>query len=125
MSTPMKLSQLPLATTTDDKTIIVTDSQGNPERFKAINLNSFLMNVVSTYVTDFNEATTQGIWLVDGSSNPANSPAGVQAFMGILEVFRRYSRVFQRLMGYDRKIALRTGLQNEDGSWTWTDWHVM
>lgn len=53
------------------------------------------------------EARTPGIWLIDGSAMPANGPEGISPTMGFVEVFSRYSVIFQRVTTYYGDMALR------------------
>ena len=121
MTAPRKATGFPVVSDMKDRYVLATDSSGTMSRVASRDIVARAMDVETTYVEDFNEATSPGIRLISGSKNPLNSPPG-SWYMGILEVFKRYSVVFQRATSYsDGSMATRVSKSPD----VWTDWHVM
>ena len=122
MSEALKLTQLPYSRIQKLQTMPAV-TQEEVILVSAASVNMFTHDIdSSSVVSDLNEAVTPGIWLMDGNSCK-NCPPGMLPYMGLVEVFKRYLRVFQRVIGYDGKMAVRIG-DSTNGEWSWDVWHV-
>lgn len=124
MSEPLNISLLPIAPVGQEilSSVIVLTPQGLMQA-QATALNTFTHVIQTADVADCNQATTPGVWNLHGG-NYVNGPANFKPYMGIIEVFRRYYRVYQRILGHDGKMATRCGDQSS-GDWEWSEWHVV
>ncbi len=108
-------SVIPLAT----HWLLLRDAQGEIQSASPRLIPTVAYNVETTVVADLNEATTAGLYLLDGSRTPLNGPTG--SIVGILEVFTRYSSVIvQRIMARYGFFAIRSCWNGE-----WSDWKIL
>lgn len=116
------LKSLSSASSLDSRSIIVTDSAGNPEKVSKLFIMNSLMNIQTSYVTDLNEATSPGLYLLDGQHNAQNGPEGMDLYVGILEVFGRYGTgtLFQRISNRKGQLATRAHYNAQ-----WSPWHIL
>lgn len=116
------VKDLSSASFSDDLSMIVFDTAGNPMKLTPLGLNGPQMMVNGQYVADFNEATTPGIYPLHGSYSPANGPEGVSMVVGMLEVFFRGGStglLYQRAISREGIMAVRTRAYG-----TWNPWHI-
>ena len=120
---PNLLKSIPTATSLSGQSMICVDSSGNPAKYTVQQLTQYQMQVTGQYVFDFNEATTAGVYSLDGSSTPLNGPEGIGMWAGMLEVFYRGGTtglVYQRATSSQGIMAVRTRYYGE-----WTPWRVL
>lgn len=111
------------ATSLSGQSLICVDSLGNPRKVSAPTINQKLMAVDSVYVSDFNEATTAGVYALHGSMNPSNGPEGINMILGMLEVYDRGGStglLYQRAISYQGVIGVRTRYCG-----SWTPWRIL
>ena len=122
MSEVKKLSQLSSASSLDGLSLLATDSGGNARRVKPELIPQKAYVISTEQIMDLNEATSPGIWLLNGETNPLNCPPGKNFVVGMLEVFHRYNSniLFQRMIGYQGDMATRCLFKG-----SWSAWHCM
>ena len=122
MSEAKMLKDAPLLGPTDSVySVLCVQKDGTIQKARSATLPYSMMSPETNYITDLNEATTPGVWLLDGSNTPKNSPPG-NWVCGIVEVYARYNTcVFQRIIsGINGRMATRVRFNS-----TWSDWHVL
>ena len=119
MSATKTLNQLSSASSLASLSLIATDSQGNVRQVSPLMVPEGMYALtMSNVVKDFNEATSPGIYLLDGSITPANAPQGISTVCGMLEVFTRYTTaIFQRVTGIAGESATRCCFKGEWRPW--------
>ena len=108
------------ATSLSGLSTLYVSSSGTLQRATTSSVVSSLLDVSTSYVTDFNDLTTPGIFLLDGARSPANGPQDLVSLMGIVEVIKRYSVLFVRVTTYDGSMATRVLKTTGE----WTPWKV-
>ena len=92
-------------------------------RTVAHDISEMMYNISTSYIKDLNEATTPGLWLLDGEHSPQNAPQTGNFVCGILEVFGRYGNVMQRIT----TLAVATPNTAIRTCWNgnWTGWKIL
>ncbi len=100
-------------------------AMGTDGKLKKVSPNAispYIMQLRGTYVTDLNEATEPGRYMLAGSGTILNGPDGVDLLVGMLDVYFRggstgtlYQEVLTRY-GYHLTRARTNG--------SWSDWRL-
>lgn len=126
MSEPKELKDVTKISTPASRqyTILTVQKDGSVVRMDPYRVLQTMMdcNGETGIITDLNEVTTAGIYLLDGNVTPLNAPPGLNCVVGIVEVLTRYgsSVIFQRVTAvFSGKTATRAWFRD-----TWSDWNV-
>ena len=97
--------------------VLGVSSANSLEKLSPHAVSAALMTPGGSVITDLNEATTPGVFLLDGAKSPLNAPPGAW-YTGILEVFNRYgAMIFQRITARNGEMAVRTLIGGEWQAW--------
>lgn len=121
MSTPKKISELPLVSDIGAAKLLVVDDTG-VKQASPHHLQKAQMRIGGDLVEDFNDFITPGVYETSGVTSPKNGPKGIPTYISLLEVFQRAisGLILQRVTARDGSIATRT---LESG--TWSEWTIL
>ena len=103
--------------------LLVVDADGNVKKASPNLVAPYVMAVSGSYVTDLDEATDPGLYMLAGSGQIVNGPAGVDLLVGMLEVYYRggsTGTLYQRIITRYGIMATRA---RTNGSWS--AWRIL
>lgn len=101
-------------------------AMGSDGKLKKVSPNTiapYIMQSRGAQISDLNEATEPGIFMLAGSGSILNGPEGINILIGMLEVFFRggsTGTLYQRII---TRYGLLLTRARTSGSWS--EWHIL